>query len=71
MVNHPNRSTRRASLRIVLSNSAGPLDERTVAVHRGDGELTVAKLTAQAAAELIFATEFLYPGDTITVSEIS
>jgi hypothetical protein len=58
MINHPNRSKRRR-VRVVLSNGAGPLDE------------TLAQETAQAAASLILATEFLYPGDTVTVSEIS
>jgi hypothetical protein len=70
MINHPNRSRRRGSLRIVLSNSAGPLDERTVPVHRDDTDEMVGQVTAQVAAALILETTFLYPGDTIMVTEI-
>jgi hypothetical protein len=70
MINHPNRSKRRR-VRVVLSNGAGPLDERIVSVHRDATDETLAQETAQAAASLILATEFLYPGDTVTVSEIS
>ena len=71
MINHPNRSKRVGGVRVVLANSAGPLDERIVAVHRGDDDERVAAETAKAAAALILASEFLYPGDTITVSEIN
>jgi hypothetical protein len=73
MINHPNRSKRQARVRIVLANKGGvPLDERVVSVHRdeSDGEI-IAHETARAAAALILATEFLYPGDTITMTEIT
>jgi hypothetical protein len=70
MINHPNRSKRRR-VRVVLANGAGPLDERIVSVHRDDTDETLALETAQAAASLILATTWLYPGDTITVSEIN
>ena len=71
MINHPNRSKRTRRLRIVLSNGAGPLDERIVSVHPDTLDEVLAFETARAATGLILAAEFLYPGDTITVSEIS
>lgn len=70
MINHPNRSKRQPRIKITLSNSAGPLDERTVTAHRDDTEKQVAHSTAQAAAAMIIEAAFLYPGDTITVTEI-
>lgn len=70
MINHPNRSKRTRRVRLVLSNSAGPLDERIVAAHRDDTDETLAEATAEMAVALILAAEFLYPGDTITVTEI-
>lgn len=71
MINHPNRSKRTRRVRIVLANGGGPLDERIVAAHRDADDEFVAQETAQAVIALILATTFLYPGDTITVSEIS
>jgi hypothetical protein len=70
MINHPNRSKRQPRVRVVLSNAAGPLDEMVVAVHRDATDEALALETARTAASLILAAEFLYPGDTITVSEI-
>jgi hypothetical protein len=69
MINHPNRSKRRR-LRVVLSGRGGPLDERTVAVHRDETDETLAMETAKTAVALILETAFLYPGDMITVTEI-
>lgn len=70
MINHPNRSKRRARVRLVLSNAAGSLDERDVLAHPRDTDEQVAQATAQAAAALILETTFLYPGDTLTVTAI-
>lgn len=71
MINHPNRSKRRARVRIVLANVAGPLDERDVLAHPRDTDEQVAQATAQAAAALILEATFLYPGDTVTVTAIN
>lgn len=69
MINHPNRSKGRR-VRVVLSNTAGPLDERIVRVHRDASSETLAAEAAKVAAAMILETTWLYPGDTITVSEI-
>lgn len=70
MTNHPNRSKRQARIRIMLSNSAGPLDERAITAHRRDTDEQIAHATAQAAAALILEATFLYPGDMLTVTAI-
>lgn len=71
MINHPNRSKRQARVRVVLANSGGQLDERTITVQRDWTAEQVAQVTARTAADLILAATFLYPGDTITVTEIT
>jgi hypothetical protein len=71
MINHPNRSKRVARVKITLSNSAGPLDERLVTANRDDTSETIAHDVAKLAAALILETNALYPGDTIRIDEVA
>ena len=70
MVNHPNRSKLRDAVKITLSNSAGPLDERIVRAKRNQTDDDIAQVTAQLAVALILETNVLYPGDSIKIEQI-
>lgn len=71
MINHPNRSKRRQPrIKVTLSNSGGPLDERIVSAHPDWTDQQIAEVTCRTAADMIRETTYLHPGDTITVTEI-
>jgi hypothetical protein len=72
MVSHPHPARGHRDVRkVILSNSAGFLDEWIVRAPKSFSDEQIAHRTMQIVVGIIQEVNSLYPGDTISIEEIA